>query len=78
MGIKSTLKSGNVTITVEANYSFVRNQRVTCCGPMHMICLLHGIIEVVRDVLSHEKIASIPGPIMDDFAWSDDKPGISI
>ena len=31
----------------------------------------------LRDVISHEKIVRISGPIMDQFAWSDDKPAVT-
>jgi hypothetical protein len=71
MGIVSTLSKDNVTHTLSANYSFVRNAKVTCCGPMHVFCLLGGVTDVVVEIVSHQIVSQIPGPIADDFAWSD-------
>jgi hypothetical protein len=74
VGFVSTLSNNSVSHTVRSNYSFVRNAKVTCCGPMHVYCLLAGVTDVVVEILGHQMVSQIPGPIADDFAWSDKAP----
>jgi len=70
-GINTTLTKGDTNVNVDASFAFVRDRPVTCCGPMHILGLSAGIIEIVKDVIESEKIRTIPGPIRDRFAWSE-------
>lgn len=68
--IYTTIKSGDITIQVDANYAFKKGGAVNCCGPMHVLGICHGVVDVVKDVISAPDINAIAGPIRDRFAWA--------
>ncbi len=69
-GISMALERDNKKIIIEANYAFKKNQKVVCCGPVHVLGLCAGTVEVIQQILSNDILRKIPGPIMDRYAWS--------
>lgn len=66
--LRGILVNGDEKIGYEAELVFKCDARILI-GPIHVMCLLCNVTEIVREVLSCAEIKSIPGPIMDKFAW---------